>query len=66
MSSKSEKSSTFSRSCGDWSSKIEAVKGISDLCMVDGAFSAFTDPQPNAPEPFGESFVNTVMDRREC
>ena len=27
--------------------------------MVDGAFSAATDPSPNPPEPFGEAFANT-------
>ena len=27
--------------------------------MVDGAFSAATDPTPNLPEPFAEAFANT-------
>lgn len=46
-------------SCGDWSDKIEAVKRIAGLRMVDGAFSAATDPSPNPPEPFAEAFANT-------
>ena len=27
--------------------------------MVDGAFSAATDPSPNPPEPFAETFANS-------
>ena len=50
--------STF-HSCGDWSDKAEAVKKIRGLRMVDGAFSAATDPTPNPPEPFAEAFANT-------
>jgi hypothetical protein len=46
-------------SCGNWSDKIEAVKKIANLRMVDGAFSAATDPTPNPPEPFAEAFANT-------
>jgi hypothetical protein len=46
-------------SCGNWSEKIEAVKKIKGLRMVDGAFSAATDPSPNQPEPFAEAFANT-------
>jgi len=46
-------------SCGDWSGKIETVKQIPLLRMVDGAFSAATDPAPNAPEPFAEAFAGT-------
>jgi hypothetical protein len=46
-------------SCGNWTDKIEAVKKIKGLRMVDGAFSAATDPSPNPPEPFGEAFANT-------
>jgi hypothetical protein len=45
--------------CGNWKDKIEAVKKIKGLRMVDGAFSAATDPSPNPPEPFGEAFANT-------
>lgn len=46
-------------SCGDWSDKVEVIKRIQGLRMVDGAFSAATDPSPNPPEPFAESFANT-------
>jgi alkanesulfonate monooxygenase SsuD/methylene tetrahydromethanopterin reductase-like flavin-dependent oxidoreductase (luciferase family) len=46
-------------SCGDWSDKIETVKKIPGLRMVDGAFSAATDPSPNPPEPFAEGFADT-------
>lgn len=45
--------------CGNWSNKIEQVMQISGLKMVDGAFSAATDPSPNPPEPFAQAFVNT-------
>lgn len=45
--------------CGNWSNKIEQVMQISELKMVDGAFSAATDPSPNPPEPFAEAFANT-------
>ncbi len=46
-------------SCGDWSDKVETVKKIPGLRMVDGAFSAATDPSPNSPEPFAQAFANT-------
>jgi hypothetical protein len=46
-------------SCGNWVDKIEAVKKIKGLRMVDGAFSAATDPSPNPPELFAEAFANT-------
>jgi hypothetical protein len=46
-------------SCGDFSDKVEMVKKISGLRMVDGAFSAATDPTPNPQEPFAEAFANT-------
>ena len=46
-------------SCGNWSDKVEMVKKIAGLRMVDGAFSAATDPSPNPPEPFAEAFANT-------
>jgi len=46
-------------SCGNWSDKVEMVKKIAGLRMVDGAFSAATDPTPNPPEPFAEAFTNT-------
>jgi alkanesulfonate monooxygenase SsuD/methylene tetrahydromethanopterin reductase-like flavin-dependent oxidoreductase (luciferase family) len=46
-------------SCGNWSDKVKMVKKIAGLRMVDGAFSAATDPTPNPPEPFAEAFANT-------
>jgi hypothetical protein len=45
-------------SCGDWSDKVEMVKQIAGIRMVDGAFSAATDPSPNPLEPFAEAFAN--------
>jgi len=53
-------------SCGNWSSKINGVKSISNLVMVDGAFSKETDPDPNPAEPFAESFsgTNVVVNAR--
>lgn len=45
--------------CGNWSDKVEMVKKIAGLRMIDGAFSAATDPTPNPPEPFAEAFANT-------
>jgi len=50
--------STF-HSCGDWSDKTSTVKTMRGLRMVDGAFSAATDPTPNPPEPFAEAFADT-------
>jgi hypothetical protein len=46
-------------SCGNWSDRVEAVRQIPGLRMVDGAFGAATDPTPNSPEPFAETFANT-------
>ncbi len=46
-------------SCGNWSDKIDSIKKINGLRMVDGAFSAATDPTPNPPERFAEAFANT-------
>lgn len=46
-------------SCGNWSDKTEAVNKIANLVMVDGAFSAETDPDCNLIPPFTESFHNT-------
>ncbi len=46
-------------SCGDWSAKIETIKRIPGLRMVDAAFSAATDPNPNDPELFAHAFANT-------
>ena len=46
-------------SCGNWSGKIEQVKKIRNLKMVDGAFSPQTDPDPNPPEPFRDAFKDS-------
>lgn len=46
-------------SCGDWHERIQAVKQIKGLRMVDAAFSEATDPAPNPPEAFSESFADT-------
>jgi hypothetical protein len=46
-------------SCGNWSAKAEAVKKICNLIMVDGAFSAQTDPNPNPPGPIRDAFAGT-------
>jgi len=43
-------------SCGNWSSKIEAVKAMKGLLMGDGAFTVQTDPSPNPPEVFRDQF----------
>ena len=46
-------------SCGNWSDRVNAIKQIKGLRMVDGAFSASTDPSPNMPERFAEAFAGT-------
>jgi hypothetical protein len=46
-------------SCGNWSNKIDSVKSISNLLMVDGAFSSETDPDANPVEPFENAFADT-------
>lgn len=46
-------------SCGNWSGKIESVKKIENLVVVDGAFSAQTDPDPNPPEAFRDALAGT-------
>ena len=46
-------------SCGDFSTKIESIKTIEQLKMVDAAFSNETDPEPNDPEPFASGFSHT-------
>ena len=46
-------------SCGDFSAKIAAVGEIANLVMIDGAFSAETDPDPNPAEPFVENLVGS-------
>ena len=46
-------------SCGDYSNKLDAVKRIRNLKMMDAAFSAETDPDPNPPEAFRDAFANS-------
>ncbi len=46
-------------SCGDYARWLPALKKISNLLMVDAAFSAQTDPNPNTPEAFRDAFANT-------
>ena len=46
-------------SCGDWSDKIETIKKVPGLRMVDAAFSPATDPKPNEPERFANAFAGT-------
>lgn len=46
-------------SCGNWSNKIEAVKAIPNLRMVDAAFSRETDPDPNPTETFAKAFAGS-------
>lgn len=46
-------------SCGNWEDKIDTVKAIQQLKMVDAAFSAETDPSPNNGEDFSTAFSNT-------
>ena len=46
-------------SCGKFHTKIESIKRIENLKMIDAAFSAETDPDPNIPEAFSEGFANT-------
>jgi len=46
-------------SCGDWSDRAGKIRTMRGLRMVDGAFSAATDPTPNPPEPFAGVFAGT-------
>ena len=46
-------------SCGNWANRIEAVKKIDNLIVVDAAFSSETDPDPCPPEAFAEAFADT-------
>ena len=46
-------------SCGDYARWLPVLKKINNLLMVDAAFSAQTDPNPNTPEVFRDAFVNT-------
>lgn len=50
---------TVYHSCGNWESHIELVKNMKHIVMVDGAFTAETDPSPNRPEVFASKFENT-------
>ncbi len=50
---------TAIHSCGNWARWIPAVKAIPTLSMVDGAFTAETDPAYNKCEDFRDAFVNT-------
>ncbi len=46
-------------SCGKFHTKIDSIKQIEQIKMVDAAFSAQTDPDPNIPELFSEGFANS-------
>ncbi len=46
-------------SCGNWANKIGMVKKLNNILTVDGAFSAQTDPSPNDPQIYGESFAGS-------
>lgn len=50
---------TAFHSCGNWAQKISSVKKIINLVMVDGAFSAETDPSPNDGAIFRDLFTDT-------
>jgi hypothetical protein len=46
-------------SCGNWSGRLSMVRKLSGLRMVDGAFSAATDPKPNPAEPFRDALAHS-------
>ena len=46
-------------SCGNWAGKIPVVRTLPGLRMIDGAFSAATDPKPNLPGPFRDATVQS-------
>ena len=46
-------------SCGNWANKVEVVRDIPGLVMVDAAFTPQTDPSPNDPARFAEVFAGT-------
>ena len=48
-------------SCGNWGDKVTTVQAIDGLVMIDGAFTAETDPTPNDTRPFKEAFSNTPV-----
>ncbi len=50
---------TAFHSCGNWSEKIEDVKKLKNLKMVDAAFSPETDPDSNMLNPFLKRLRNT-------
>lgn len=50
---------TVYHSCGNWKSKIDLVQSFSNICTVDGAFTAETDPSANDPDAFASPFAGT-------
>ncbi len=50
---------TAIHSCGNWGRWLGAVKQISNLIMVDGAFSPQTDPAYNQCEEFRDALAGT-------
>jgi hypothetical protein len=50
---------TAFHSCGNWGRWLPAVKKISNLIMVDGAFSPQTDPAYNQCEEFRDALAGT-------
>lgn len=50
---------TAFHSCGNWRDKAKLVRDIDGMRMVDAAFGAQTDPSPNYPEDFAESFCSS-------
>jgi hypothetical protein len=50
---------TAFHSCGNWGRWLPAVKSLSNLTMVDGAFSPQTDPAHNQCEEFRDALAGT-------
>jgi hypothetical protein len=46
-------------SCGNWARWIPAVRQNPHLTVVDAAFTPRTDPAPNEPEAFRDSFAGS-------
>jgi len=46
-------------SCGDYSGKLPIMHNISNLKMIDAAFSPETDPNPCPPQPFAEALTGS-------
>jgi len=46
-------------SCGNWSKKLPLIPKINGLLMADAAFSQQTDPHPNPPTLFAETFAES-------